>query len=150
MFENRRLMAAEAKMIPKEASERIARENKTLARELQETKSALVRFQSMEQVMADQVKTLKLMFERQKDEKESLHKTLRELSSEDHGKQSLSKMHYVVMLSRWQEATVNKKYEVKIRECNQYSSECMRLQQELEVKHNEFIKSEEEARMVRV
>ena len=56
--------------------------------------------------------------ERGKDEKESLIKTLRDLSSEDIDKQKLSKMHYVVMLSRWQEATVNKKYEAKLRECN--------------------------------
>ena len=90
------------------------------------------------------------MFERSKDEKESLHQTLRELSSEDIDKQRMSKMHYVVMLSRWQEATVNKKYESKIRECNQYSSECMKLQQELEVKHQEYIKSEEECRNIRI
>lgn len=62
----------------------------------------------------------------------------------------MSKMHYVVMLSRWQEATVNKKYEVKIGEAQQYASECKRLQSELEVKHQEFIKSEEEARLVRI
>ena len=109
-----------------------------------------MRFQSMEQVMADQVKTLKLMFERSKDEKESLHKTLRELASEDIDKQRMAKMHYVVMLSRWNEATVNKKYDVKQRECQGIFSECMRLQQELDMKTQEYIKSEDEAKVIRI
>jgi hypothetical protein len=59
-----------AKMIPKDKSENIERENIKIRRELQETKSALLSHQNMDHIMADQVKSLKLMHERHKDENE--------------------------------------------------------------------------------
>jgi Ca2+-binding EF-hand superfamily protein len=145
-----RLKYEQGTMIPKEEAERQARENRTYRREIEEARSALQRFQHMEQVMADQVKTLKHILERGKDEKESLHKTLRDLASEDLDKQKMAKMHYVVMLSRWQEATVNKKYESKIRECNQVQSESMRLHSELDARQREMIRSEEESRVMKL
>ena len=61
-----------AKMIPKEKSEQIEKENIKIRRELFETKSALLSHQNMSTIMADQVKSLKLMHERHKDENESL------------------------------------------------------------------------------
>lgn len=40
-------------------------------------------------------------------------------------------MYYVVMLSRWQEAAVNKKFDVKLSECNSLKSETLTLAAEL-------------------
>jgi hypothetical protein len=40
------------------------------------------------------------------------------------------------MLSRWQEAAVNKKYEDEIRKNNAMSREVMRLEQELNTNHD--------------
>lgn len=40
-------------------------------------------------------------------------------------------MYYVVMLSRWQEAAVNKKFDVKLSECNSLKSEVLTLAAEL-------------------
>jgi len=40
-------------------------------------------------------------------------------------------MYYVVMLSRWQEAAVNKKFDVKLSECNSLKSEALTLAAEL-------------------
>ena len=40
-------------------------------------------------------------------------------------------MYYVVMLSRWQEAAVNKKFDVKLSECNSLNSEVLTLAAEL-------------------
>lgn len=59
-----------AKMIPKDKSEAIERENVRMRIECQETKSALLSHQNMSVIMADQVKSLKLMHERHKDENE--------------------------------------------------------------------------------
>jgi hypothetical protein len=43
---------------------------------------------------------------------------VREMASESMDKSMLDKLRYVVMLSRWQEAAVNKKYSMKINEMN--------------------------------
>ena len=40
------------------------------------------------------------------------------MASESMDKSMLDKLRYVVMLSRWQEAAVNKKYSMKINEMN--------------------------------
>lgn len=79
----------------------------------------------MNKVISEQVKSLKLMHERSKDENESLLDRVREISSDDVDQQKISKMHYVVMLSRWHEAAVNKKYESKIEEVNMIKKELL-------------------------
>lgn len=100
--------------------------------------------------MAEQVKALKLMHERGKDENESLMKTLRDLQAEGFDNQKMTKMYYVVMLSRWHEAAVNKKYEAKLNECNQLVRDTMLLQEDLDNRQNDFIDSEQEVQRLRV
>ena len=51
--------------------------------------------------MGDQVKSLKLMHERKKDENDNLINALREMQSETLDKLRIGKLYYVVMLSRW-------------------------------------------------
>jgi hypothetical protein len=86
----------------------------------------------MHNVVAEQVKTLKVMHERGKDENESLITTLRDLQSENFDKQKYGKLYYVVMLSRWQEAAVNKKYAMKLNEVRELRGELLDSQQILE------------------
>jgi len=40
------------------------------------------------------------------------------MASESVDKTNIDKHRYIVMLSRWQEAAVNKKYDMKLNECN--------------------------------
>jgi hypothetical protein len=80
----------------------------------------------MNSVVSEQAKSLKVMHERGKDENESLLTALRELqSSEDVDKQKYAKLYHVVMLSRWQEAAVNKKYSMKLNECREMKGELL-------------------------
>jgi hypothetical protein len=59
---------------------------------------------------------MKLIHERRKDEQDNLFAALREMQAEDVGKERLGKLYYIIMMSRWQEAAVNKKYERAISE----------------------------------
>lgn len=56
---------------------------------------------------------------------------MRDVQAETFDKQRFGKMYYVVMLSRWQEAAVNKKFDVKLSECNSLKSEALTLAAEL-------------------
>ena len=84
------------------------------------------------------------MHERRKDENESLIATLRDLQSESFDAQKFGKLYYVVMLSRWQEAAVNKKYDMKLNECRELQQEVLNVTQELENKEREHERAEEE------
>lgn len=59
-------------------------------------------------------------------------------------------MYYVVMLSRWQEAAVNKKYDMKLNECKELKGEIFNLNQEIENKEKEFYNSENEAKKTKM
>jgi len=54
---------------------------------------------------------LKLILERRKDENENLVNAVRELSSQSDEQKRLGKLYHLVMLSRWQEAALSRKYE---------------------------------------
>ena len=117
--------------IKKEDSEKIQKENKNLQIELIETRGTLMSYKNMQGVITEQVKSLKMMHERRKDENESLIATLRDVQSESFDKQKYGKLYYVVMLSRWQEAAVNKKYDMKLSECKELKGELLDEQQRL-------------------
>ena len=76
----------------------------------------MLSYKNMTEVIADQAKGLKLIIERKKDENENLINALRELQSQSIDQQRLGKLYYVVMLSRWQEAAANKKYDMILSE----------------------------------
>lgn len=78
----------------------------------------MLSYKNLHNVVCEQVKSLKLLIERRKDENESLHQSVREMAAESMDNSKMDKLRYVVMLSRWQEAAVNKKYDMKINECN--------------------------------
>jgi chromosome segregation ATPase len=67
--------------IHREESRRIQTRMETLETELTETKAALLSYKNMNETVSDQVKSLKLILERRKDENENLVNAVRELSS---------------------------------------------------------------------
>ena len=100
----------------------------------------------MHNVVCEQVKSLKIMHERTKDENESLMTSLRDIQSESFDKQKFGKLYYVVMLSRWQEVAVNKKYDMKLNECKELKGELLNANQALENKEDEHQNAEREVR----
>ena len=83
----------------------------------------MLTYKSMNGVIADQVKNLKLVMERKKDEHENLLNALREIQSEGQTKERVGKLYFIIMLSRWQEASVNKKYEAVLGEAKSLRSD---------------------------
>jgi hypothetical protein len=79
--------------------------------ELDKTKAAMISYKNMQNVVAEQVKTLKLVHERKKDEHDHLMNALREMQAENTNKEKLGKLYFIIMLSRWQEAAINQKYD---------------------------------------
>jgi hypothetical protein len=71
---------------------------------------------------------------------------LRDLQAETFDKQRFGKLYYVVMLSRWSEAAVNKKYAAKLAEANELAGELLDAQQHAENKEAEHHVAEAEAR----
>lgn len=59
--------------ISKEQSQKIQQENDGIKTKLRETKSEMLSYKNMHSVVCEQVKSLKLLIERRKDENESLH-----------------------------------------------------------------------------
>lgn len=117
--------------IDKDASEKILKENISVKTELRETRSAMLSYKNLHNVVCEQVKSLKMIIERRKDENESLHQTIREMASESFDKAKIDKLRYVVMLSRWQEAAVNKKYDMKLNECTLLKSQMIEKDDEI-------------------
>lgn len=119
------LEAAQAHCMRKEAAEDMVQQNEKLITELAETRAAMLSYKNMCQVIAEQAKNLKLIQERKKDEHENLLEALREMQSEGATKERVGKLYFIIMLSRWQEASVNKKYGAVIGEVKDLRNELM-------------------------
>ena len=76
----------------------------------------MLSYQKLASVVGDQVKNLKLVHERKRDEHDNLMEALREMQADGGSKERIGKLYFIIMLSRWQEASVNKKYEAVIGE----------------------------------
>ena len=82
-----------------------------LETDLTATRAAMISYKNMVAVVSDQVKNMKLVQERKKDENQNLLESLREMQAENPTKERIGKLYFIIMLSRWQEASVNKKYD---------------------------------------
>jgi len=76
----------------------------------------MLSYKRMTEVIAEQAKNLKLMHERKKDEHDNLLSALREMQAESANQDRIGKLYFIIMLSRWQEAAVNKKYGMVLNE----------------------------------
>ena len=111
--------------IRKDERDKINERNERLETKLAETRAAMLTYKNMCTVIGDQVKNLKLMQERKKDEHENLLEALREMQSENATTERVGKLYFIIMLSRWQEASVNKKYEAVLNETKNLQRELM-------------------------
>ena len=116
--------------------------NEKLQTDLVETKAALLSYKNMNETVSDQVKGLKLILERRKDENESLIEAIRELSSQSEEQKRLGKLYHLVMLSRWSEAALSKKYESLLNENREMRKEFINTEQILQNKEVELHKAE--------
>jgi len=119
------LTAASTHTMRREDFENLTQQNEKLITELGETRAAMLSYKNMCMVIADQAKNLKLIHERKRDEHDNLLEALREMQSEGATKERVGKLYFIIMLSRWQEASVNKKYEAVISEVKDLRVELM-------------------------
>lgn len=89
----------------------------------------MLSYKNMNETIADQVKGLKLMIERRRDENENLINVVRELSSQSDEQKRLGKLYYLVMLSRWQEAALSRKYDALLTENKEIRGELINTEQ---------------------
>jgi prophage DNA circulation protein len=68
--------------INREESRKLQLLNERLQSELTETRAAMLSYKNMNETISDQVKGMKLMVERRKDENENLLNAVRELSAQ--------------------------------------------------------------------
>ncbi len=102
----------------------------------------MLSYKNMNETIADQVKGLKLILERRKDENENLHNAVKELSSQSDEQKRLGKLYYLVMLSRWQEAALSRKYDNLLSENREIRKELINTDQMLQNKENDYHRSE--------
>ena len=100
----------QSQMIRKDEHQANQARMEELITELTETRAAMLSYKNMHNVMGEQVKSLRFAAERKKDEQDNLFEALREMQSDGVTQERLGKLYFVIMLSRWQEAAVNKKY----------------------------------------
>lgn len=126
--------------IKKEEYGRIKEKMERLENELVSTRAGMISYKNMVAVVAEQVKNLKLNQERKKDEHQNLLESLREMQSETKDKERIGKLYFIIMLSRWQEASVNKKYDAVCQMTKKLEGDVLALEmtnQQLETKNKE-------------
>lgn len=87
--------------IKRDDAKKLYEMNDKLESELTETRAAMLSYKNMNHTMEDQVKGLKLMIERRKDENDNLLNAMRELQGKGENEKRLGNLYYLVMLSRW-------------------------------------------------
>jgi hypothetical protein len=85
--------------------------------------AAMSAYKSLFDVASNQAKTLKLSNRRSHDEEENLLYALRELQSDSTDKHKAGRIYYILMLSRWQEAAANKKYDYVLNDLRNMKTE---------------------------
>ena len=89
----------------------------------------MLAFKSMNEVVSDQVKGLKMIIERRKDEYANLQQALTELSGQSDEQKRLGKLYYLIMLSRWQEAALSRKYDTLLNENRELRGDLLNTEQ---------------------
>lgn len=116
-------------MIRKDDAVGLQSTNERLLTELTETRAAMLSYKNMCSVIGEQARGIKLALGRRRDEHDGLLMAMREMQSENIDRERLGKLYFVVMLSRWQEAAVNKKYDLVLNEAKELRGELLNTQQ---------------------
>lgn len=98
-------------MLEKEQSEMLLHKTHDLERKNTELMAGVNTYRSLFDVAANQARTLKLTNKRRQDEEENLLYALREMQTMSQDKHKQGWLYYICMLSRWQEAAANRKYD---------------------------------------
>ena len=97
--------------VSKLEAENLKQNNEKLQKELAEARAAMNTYKSLVGVSSDHVRALRLTIERRKDEIENFQIALRELQAESQEAATLGKLYHQVMISRWAEASANRKFD---------------------------------------
>lgn len=116
--------------LSKAECERLRQNNEILQKELAEARAAMNSYKGLVQVSADQVRTLQMSLERRKDEVVTYQLAIRELEAASIEAVGLGKLYHQVMVSRWAEASANRKYDSLQGEIRNLREECYRLEGE--------------------
>ena len=116
--------------LSKAECERLRQNNEILQKELAEARAAMNSYKGLVQVSADQVRTLQMSLERRKDEVVTYQLAIRELEAASIEAVGLGKLYHQVMVSRWAEASANRKYDSLQGEIRNLREECYRLESE--------------------
>ena len=99
--ENIQYKEEQSQCIKKDVYANITEKMERVETDLVATRAAMISYKNMVAVVGDQVKNLKLLQERKKDEHENLLTSLREMQAENADKERIGKLYFIIMLSRW-------------------------------------------------
>ena len=109
--------------ISKQESERLKYENEIFRKEVIECKAALHTYKNLYETSVFRIKSFTIQVERRRDETVQMRMCIRDLQINSADQQLIGKLYYILMLSRWQEAGANKKYEITLNDVKKLRSE---------------------------
>lgn len=114
--------------ISKAEAENLKQNNEKLQKELAEARAAMNTYKSLVGVSSDHVRALRLTIEKKKDEIENFQIALREVQADSQEAATLGKLYHQVMISRWAEASANRKYDSLQNETRDLRNEIFKLE----------------------
>ena len=127
------------KTISREESERLQYKNDQLTLENVELKAALTTFKNLYEVSVNHTKTMRMVLERGKHETEQLQLALRDLQATADEKALIGKLYHQVMVSRWNEGQMNKKFDGQMDLLRKFKIEAASIQTQLGEREEEII-----------
>ncbi|CAG9327185.1 unnamed protein product [Blepharisma stoltei] len=119
-----------ANTVSKAEAEQLKQNNEILQKELAEARAAMNTYKSLVQVSADHVRALQLSIEKRKDEIDTFQRAIREMQADNAEAATVGKLYHQVMVSRWSEASANRKYDSLLNEARNLRAEAFRLENE--------------------
>lgn len=117
--------------VSKAEAENLKQNNEKLQKELAEARAAMNTYKALVGVSSDHVRALRLTIERRKDEIENFQIAIRELQAESQEAATLGKLYHQVMISRWAEASANRKYDNLQNETRALRNESFKLESQV-------------------
>lgn len=117
--------------ITKAEAENYKQNNEKLQKELAEARAAMNTYKSLVAVSSDHVRALRLTIEKRKDEIENFQIAIRELQADSQEAATLGKLYHQVMISRWAEASANRKYDSLQNETRELRNESFKLENQI-------------------
>lgn len=109
--------------VPKELADKLKKTNQKMALDWGDLQASRKTFKNLYEYSVGQIKVLKISIEKRKNEGEVFQATIKELqmTSDEHA--LIGKLQHELMVSKWNEGLVNKKYETVIDENRQFKLE---------------------------